>query len=237
MAGLVEGAVIQEALRWALQIINMGRNFPTTLQTNMSTLEALRPVVQDIVRYNQQLERPRDEVRALSRVMQEGEEHVREYSNISHWNFPCFPCYQSRLRAWYDALRRTSSVNVQVQMARDMKEVLLKVTNILEVLLEQFGHVNYGMGTALYGAPENPDFTVGLESLDGPFNELKFELLKDGVSLLNLTGFGGSGKTTLARKLCWDPQVRGKTSCDPSSIIFFKCWIYKLQIPLSSYSD
>ncbi|KAH1249731.1 putative disease resistance protein [Glycine max] len=58
-----------------------------------------------------------------------------------------------------------------------------------------------------FGVPEGPEFTVGL---DVPLSELKVELLKEGVSIIMLTGLGGSGKTTLATKLCWDEQVIGK---------------------------
>ncbi|XP_020234476.1 probable disease resistance protein At5g66900 isoform X2 [Cajanus cajan] len=67
-----------------------------------------------------------------------------------------------------------------------------------------------GMAQAMkspFGVPENPEFTFGL---DGPLSKLKMEVLKEGVSIIVLTGFGGSGKTTLATKLCWDEQVKGK---------------------------
>nr|KYP47976.1 putative disease resistance protein At5g66900 family [Cajanus cajan] len=58
-----------------------------------------------------------------------------------------------------------------------------------------------------FGVPEKPEFIVGL---DVTLSKLKMELLKEGVSIILLTGFGGSGKTTLATKLCWDEQVKGK---------------------------
>ncbi|XP_058784343.1 probable disease resistance protein At5g66900 [Vicia villosa] len=43
-----------------------------------------------------------------------------------------------------------------------------------------------------------------------PLNKLKMELVKDGVSVLVLTGLGGSGKSILAKKRCWHPQIKGK---------------------------
>ncbi|KAH1118971.1 hypothetical protein AAZX31_17G171900 [Glycine max] len=58
-----------------------------------------------------------------------------------------------------------------------------------------------------FGVPETPEFSVGL---DVPLSQLKIELLKEGVSIIVLSGFGGLGKTTLATKLCWDEQVMGK---------------------------
>ncbi|RDX84551.1 putative disease resistance protein, partial [Mucuna pruriens] len=58
-----------------------------------------------------------------------------------------------------------------------------------------------------FGVPEKPKFTVGL---DVPLSKLKMEVLNEAVSIIVLTGLGGSGKTTLATMLCWDEQVVGK---------------------------
>ncbi|KAK7346513.1 hypothetical protein VNO80_21034 [Phaseolus coccineus] len=58
-----------------------------------------------------------------------------------------------------------------------------------------------------FGIPEKPEFTVGL---DVPLSKLKMNVLREGVSVIVLTGLGGSGKTTLATMLCWDEQVMGK---------------------------
>ncbi|CAJ1942729.1 unnamed protein product [Sphenostylis stenocarpa] len=66
-----------------------------------------------------------------------------------------------------------------------------------------------------FGVPEKPGFTVGL---DVPFTKLKMELLSEPASIILLTGFGGSGKTTLATKLCWDTQIMGKFK---ENILFF----------------
>ncbi|KAK4262266.1 hypothetical protein QN277_027848 [Acacia crassicarpa] len=207
VGGAALGAVLQEALVGILKIVNVGRKYPSTLETNISTLEAMRPLVHEIVRYNQELDRPAAEVETLAREMRAGEELVRRYSNKSLWKFLCFPYYQMKLQEGDESLRRTLSVDVQAQMARDLKEVLKKITDVLMILSEQFGPRNYCLGTALYGIPENPEFTVGLDKL---LNQLKFDLLKGSEPFLNLTGFGGSGKTTLAQKLCWDPEVLGK---------------------------
>jgi len=59
-----------------------------------------------------------------------------------------------------------------------------------------------------FGVPEKPEFNVGL---DAPLTKLKMELLNRPKSIIVLTGFGGSGKTTLATLLCWDQQIRGKS--------------------------
>lgn len=57
-----------------------------------------------------------------------------------------------------------------------------------------------------FGVPEKPEFSVGLEV---PLSKLKMQILNQDESIIVLTGLGGSGKTTLATKLCWDEQVIG----------------------------
>lgn len=89
------------------------------------------------------------------------------------------------------------------EMVRDVKETLKQVREILEKIEKE--NSNSGQRIKCM-APANPEFMVGMEQLVA---RLKMELLKDGVSTLGLTGLPGSGKTTLASALCWDPQVKG----------------------------
>ncbi|KAK9902929.1 hypothetical protein M0R45_001442 [Rubus argutus] len=55
--------------------------------------------------------------------------------------------------------------------------------------------------------PGLPSLTVGL---DTPLTELKMMLLRDGESIVVLSGPGGCGKTTLAAAFCQDQQVQDK---------------------------
>lgn len=74
----------------------------------------------------------------------------------------------------------------------------------------------------LCGVPEEP-YCVGM---DEPLNKLKIKLLKDGVSVLVLTGLPGSGKTTLAKKLCWDPQIKGNFTASNSMPLLFSFTLF-----------
>ncbi|CAJ1942725.1 unnamed protein product [Sphenostylis stenocarpa] len=67
--------------------------------------------------------------------------------------------------------------------------------------------VAFPMINGPFGVPEKPDFSVGL---DAPLRKAKMELLNEPVSTILVTGFGGSGKTTLATMLCWDEHIKGK---------------------------
>jgi hypothetical protein len=83
---------------------------------------------------------------------------------------------------------------------------------VLEILnKENFEKKLSGSGGPIFkgpfGVPENSEFTVGM---DFQLMKLKTELLKDGKSTILVTGMGGLGKTTLAKQLCRDDQVKGK---------------------------
>ena len=51
--------------------------------------------------------------------------------------------------------------------------------------------------------PAEPEIFVGMNE---PCNWSKIELFKEDSSVIVLTGLGGSGKTTLTIKLCWDKE-------------------------------
>ncbi|KAK7331122.1 hypothetical protein VNO77_25336 [Canavalia gladiata] len=212
LSGAAVGAGLQEVLKYALKTIEKGREFRPTLKRNMETLDALAPVVEKIKRYSNELDHSKEEIERLENEIRAGRELVNKCSKFRWWKFLSFPRSRDKLQEKDRRLIRHLSIDVQAQMARDTMEILCKVREILDILMkESCGVGNPGKGEllrGLSGAPEIPEYTVGL---DEPLKKLKIELLKDGsVSVLLLTGLAGSGKSTLAKKLCWDDQVKGK---------------------------
>ncbi|KAK7355898.1 hypothetical protein VNO80_15162 [Phaseolus coccineus] len=69
-----------------------------------------------------------------------------------------------------------------------------------------------------FGVPEKPEFSIGL---DAPLSKVKMELLNGPKSIVVLTGFGGSRKTTLATGS--DGMNRSRTMNDKDT----KCLISK----------
>ncbi|WJX60807.1 hypothetical protein P8452_45968 [Trifolium repens] len=203
------GAVMGEMVKYAIQTIKKGQDFGPTLETNIQTLNALAPLVEEMKSFNDLLDRPREEINKLETHIREGKELVRKSKKLTLWRFFSFPSYQSKLQKKDEALQRHLAVNVQVENRKDLMDVLIKVNGILEILMRkdnlgQFDNGNQIRG--LCGVPEEPQYKGMVE----PLNKLKIELIKDGVSVLVLTGLGGSGKSTLAKKLCWDSQIKGK---------------------------
>ncbi|CAK8539779.1 unnamed protein product [Lathyrus sativus] len=208
LTGGAVGAVMGEAVKHALLTIKKGREFAPTLESNIETLKALAPLVEEMKGYNNLLDRPREEIERLEKHIIEGNELVQKSKKLTLWNFLSFPRYQSKLQKKDEGLKRHLSVNVQVENKKDLIEVLAKVNGILEILMrkENLGQFDGNQVRGLCGAPDEPECLGMVE----PLNKLKMELVKDGVSVLVLTGLGGSGKSTLAKKLCWHPQIKGK---------------------------
>ncbi|TKY70538.1 DA1-related 5 [Spatholobus suberectus] len=205
-SGGAVGAVMGELLKGAIATVNKGREFKPTLESNIETLKSLSPVVEEMKRYNNMLDRPVEEIKELENHVRDGQQLVDKCSKFSLWRVASFPFYQSKLRRKDEALKRHLSVNVSAQNKRDLMEIVLSVRQILEILLkkEDFRQYQGYQLMGLSGAPQEPECM----GMDEPMNKLRIGLLKDGVSVIVLTGLGGSGKSTLAKKICWHPQVK-----------------------------
>lgn len=170
-------------------------------------LEVMIPVVLQIEQYNEHLESPREEIKDLIKEKDSGQELVCNFCSRSVLWFKYLswiPLYRYGL--WHKRNDYLASDDKEVEY---IKNILYKVRDILERLdIENFNQKFIGVGTPIkcpYGVPEIPEFTVGLGV---PLIKLKMEVLGGGMSMLLLTGLGGSGKTTLATKLCRDEEVK-----------------------------
>ncbi|KAG4379110.1 hypothetical protein AAZX31_17G172000 [Glycine max] len=198
---------LQERLRMvSSEIVEKGQSSESNKQILRSTLKDNAAVVQEIKQYNEHLNPPREEINTLFGEKENAdEEFVCKW--FSKWCLSLFLCRFGQKRD--DSF--AGGAEKQGLVAKDIEEKLYKMREILELLSKRSFEKNLGgFGTPLkfpFGVPENPKFTVGL---DEPLSKLKIEVLRDGVSVVLLTGLGGMGKTTLATKLCWDEQVKGK---------------------------
>ncbi|KAJ7951597.1 Disease resistance protein [Quillaja saponaria] len=201
--GGVVGAVFGELLKAVLEVKDKILQFNPVLKKLKSTLESIAPVIHEIQKYHEQLDRKKEELRGLIKQMEEGKELVLKCSKIPRWKIWSKPHYHDELCELDKALERFFKFDLTVQTARTGLETLVKVDEIHNKVMNS---VVTEMKD-LCAPPPPPKFTVGL---DGHVEELKRRLLKGGVSVIVLTAAGGLGKSTLAKKLCWDKQVKGK---------------------------
>ncbi|KAK2372729.1 putative disease resistance protein [Trifolium repens] len=205
-SGGAVGALMGETLKYGIQTIKKGREFRPTLETNIETLDALVPLVEKMKGFNGLLDRPSEEIERLEKHMIEGKEIVEKSKKLTWRKFFSFPSQQAKLKKQDEKLMRYLSVNVQGENKRDLMDVLIKVNAIFEILMKNLGQFDRNQIRGLCGAPDEPQ----CKGMDESLSKLKIEMMKDGVSVLVLTGLGGSGKSTLAKKLCSDPQIKGK---------------------------
>lgn len=194
--------VLDELYVGLQDLIKQNIGFKVILKGITSKLEALRPVIGQMVRSNEELDRSREELQGLQEVMECGMELIRKCSKLRRlrvWRLFKKYKYANKLIEW-DKTLQGQLVILNVQTSRDVKETAARVRNVeasvvtlvnqfiaRAVIQSQLAKPRALMSTGLV-VPELPRFTVGL---DTHLNELKIKLLKDGVSMLVLTAPGG----------------------------------------------
>lgn len=203
------------------ELIKQNIEFQGKLEGIEAKLEDLKPVIQEMVQSNEVLDRSRKELKGLTVVMESGIKLIAKCSKCRVWRVYHRYKYANKLTEWETSLQ-SQLVILNVYTARDGKDTLKDVKEIARVVNETKALVENieekvnriviqnqpGEPTAWVSTevPELPRFTVGL---DTHLKKLKMKLLKGGVSMLVLTGHGGSGKTTLAKTFYHDHEVKG----------------------------
>ncbi|KAK7406592.1 hypothetical protein VNO78_08220 [Psophocarpus tetragonolobus] len=195
--GVGAGAVIP-LLKEALVIARRGWEFESTLERSRETLNSLTREVEKIKRLSPQLDRSREELETLENHLRAFKELVDKYSKFSRWRCPFFPCYQYRLeKKEKDINRHTTSQN-----SHRLLDIVSKICDIRIILQNLYMKENINICGAI-GEQE----CVGMDEY---FNKLKLNLLLDDAPVHVFTGLVGSGKTTLAKKIYFDPEIKAE---------------------------
>ncbi|KAK2657401.1 hypothetical protein Ddye_010453 [Dipteronia dyeriana] len=211
VGGAFLGAVFGEVLRLVTDSIRKSHKFKPELEKLKSTLESITPIIQEIVKLNENLDRPKQETEKLIGLLRDAEELIHKCSKQKKWNSVKKIIRADDLIKLNESIKDYCIVVLQVQSIRNGKEVLERLNKISSGN-EQVGGVFNGVkNDEIYGPCSVPDLREKTPGLDAPMKELRTELLKDdGMQVIVVSAPGGAGKTTLVKKLCADDKVKDK---------------------------
>lgn len=198
---MTDPSTILDLLDKLSKIAERGLEYKSTRKVLEMETNELGCLVEQIEQYAKEKDVKSEEIEKLKKIIEANKEVLSKYK-IHWWNFFLAPFYQKKLDGKNQEVLRFCSVQLQLQMAKDLKKVLSKWNDEDDGDSQRSRTQTFKSSLGTF-----PEFTVGL---DGPFMmELKYKLLHGDDKVLNLHGLPGSGKTTLAKILYHDPQVKG----------------------------
>ncbi|VVA09553.1 PREDICTED: probable [Prunus dulcis] len=130
-----------------------------------STLDSLKPLIEEIAKHNKILDRPKEELENFRNQMEKGVELIHKCSKVRLWSSCKQYKYRDKLMGLDESLQKLLNI-LKVQVARDVKETLVSVKNIEAVIqkIEGSGLVQDQIQTKGWGAlPEPLSPRVGLD--------------------------------------------------------------------------
>ncbi|CAB4310674.1 unnamed protein product [Prunus armeniaca] len=125
--GLLFGAVIQ--------VKDKTKMFKRILGYLNSTLDSLKPLIEEITEYNKVLHLPKEELENFTIQMETGVELIHKCSKVHKWaNYKKYE-YTNKLLRLDESLQGLLSI-LRVQLARDVRESLVFVSNT-EIVIKQ----------------------------------------------------------------------------------------------------
>lgn len=225
VGGAFLGAVFGELLKIVTDALRQSLMFKSKLQKLKSTLDSVTPKLQEIEQLNKGLDLPEEETEKLRKELNKGKELIRKCLKVKSYDLIKSHKYAGKLIKLNRSIEDFCAVNLQLQIARDGKMVLVGVNSIARLLSGNQKGFGVGVGSGVFSGfridkpcsvPDAPEITPGL---DVPLKELKIMLLKDdGHQVIVVSAPPGAGKTTLVKKICADPQVKG-------TMILFCCFV------------
>ncbi|PSS21335.1 Disease resistance protein [Actinidia chinensis var. chinensis] len=202
VGGAALGAVFGEFLRAVEDVVKKTANFNSILKQLQSTLDRVTPTIEDIEKLNRLLDRPERETAMFTDRLQGGQSLVLKCAKVRSWNYCAKYLYARKLMALEKSLLKFFQIEAAAQSCRDNKNVLVVVKS-MDSKLDRMGTMG-GFGGCC-DVPSVRDFVVGF---DEPLRELKLKILEGQEQVVVISAPGGCGKTTLAKMVCHDPQIK-----------------------------
>ncbi|KAK9067100.1 hypothetical protein SSX86_014425 [Deinandra increscens subsp. villosa] len=181
--------------------------FRSPLKRLDTTLRNIEPILYGNGRLSKVLDRPENETNMFILHLENGKRLVLKCSTVKIWNAYKKSVHANRLIRLDQELSDFFQVELQDNMSISMRSLTevhalgVKMDQALSTVTNRAG----GFSSSC-SVPGLPDFIVGL---DVHLQELKHMLLKDANQVLIVSAPGGCGKTTLAKMLCHDDEIKG----------------------------
>ncbi|XP_076922158.1 putative disease resistance protein At5g66900 [Bidens hawaiensis] len=187
---------------------NKTPKFRTLLKRLDETLTNIQPILQESSRLSKVLDRPENETDTFILHLKDGKMVVSECSTIQFWYVHKKSAHANKLihldhellRFFRDELQDDTSTGIR-RTQTDVHALGRKMDRVLSTITKQ------PSGLSSSGSvPQLPDIIIGF---DIHLKELKRVLLKDANQVVTVSAPGGCGKTTLAKMLCHDNEIKG----------------------------
>ncbi|PWA58352.1 Disease resistance protein [Artemisia annua] len=203
ISGAAIGALFSALLTEVINKASKPARFRTLHEHLKITLTEIEPRVDEMSRMVGN--RPEEAIRKLIDYLTNGKELVLKCSTIQFWNvYQIYVCV-GKLKRLDKALRRFFQEEVPMKLLSTNASLMNRVDELKEKvdrLLAIHGAVGF---PGSCGVPGLPEVIVGF---DHRLAELKYRLLKDDTKVLVISAPGGCGKTTLAKMLCHDKDIK-----------------------------
>lgn len=213
VGGTALGAVFENLCAAVVDARDKVNQFDSSLRKLQEILASVNPYILRMNKLGDQLDRPKEEMEQLIQILTDGEKLIHKCSKVSCcYQVSCCKHfkkwrYANKIEALQDSLLKFFPVELLSQFSRNGMEILAVFrSNGFSFSSNRGVSDKYGKLAGSTVATDPLDFMVGL---DVSLKELKRWLLKDGESRIVVSAPGGCGKTTLAKRLCHDLQVKG----------------------------
>ncbi|KAM1788364.1 hypothetical protein ACFX11_038669 [Malus domestica] len=167
--GAALGAAFAVLFGAVIQVKDNTRMFKRVLGYLKSTLDSLKPLTEEVAKCNRVLHLPKEELENFRIEMEKGKELVVKCSKVRLWASYRKYEYSNKLLGLDESLQRLLYI-LRMQLARDVRESLVSVSNMEKVIKQIAGHDvaqnNEVAGNGMCPLPEPSSSTVGLDVLN-----------------------------------------------------------------------
>ncbi|KAL8199358.1 hypothetical protein R6Q57_012926 [Mikania cordata] len=196
---------VVELLKAIASVTKRTSKFRTLLKRIDKTLRKIEPVLYGSGRLSRVLDRPEKETKMFIFYLENGKEVVLKCSRIKCWNVYKKFVHVNKLIRLDNELLWFFQVEFQDKLSARMTGLALvdEMDQVMSTITKRAG--GFSSFCNVPGPPGLPDLIVGL---DFHLKELKRLLLKIDNQVMTVSAPGGCGKTTLAKMLCHDDEIK-----------------------------